>query len=203
VRYGTKLRLYLPSSIVDKSSSSDGGYEGQYTLDEKVPMIVDIEVFGHVNNPVAYEGETGASQGVHQDIRMWIKSGDKSAQIDPTPFYIPTDTTGSQGGNTTLMQHKSSVKGTTGEVANMSLLGKNNSILSTNNMDYRNRNNAVSDSSKGYKGTTLSMNSFQTAGVGGAGQPTKNPVEKETVYFASDNVLLNSLASNSNNVRMV
>jgi hypothetical protein len=57
VRYGTKLRLYLPSSIVDKSSSSDGGYEGQYTLDEKVPMIVDIEVFGHVNNPVAYEGE--------------------------------------------------------------------------------------------------------------------------------------------------
>lgn len=57
VRYGTKLRLYIPSSIVGSSSSSDGGYEGQYTLDENVPMIVDIEVFGHVKNPVAYEGE--------------------------------------------------------------------------------------------------------------------------------------------------
>ena len=57
VRYGTKLRLYMPSSIVGSSSSSDGGYEGQYTLDENVPMIVDIEVFGHVKNPVAYEGE--------------------------------------------------------------------------------------------------------------------------------------------------
>ena len=57
VRYGTKLRLYIPSSIVGSSSSSDGGYEGQYALDENVPMIVDIEVFGHVKNPVAYEGE--------------------------------------------------------------------------------------------------------------------------------------------------
>lgn len=57
VRYGTKLRLYLPSSIVGSSSSSDGGYEGQFSLDENVPMIVDIEVFGHINNPVAYEGE--------------------------------------------------------------------------------------------------------------------------------------------------
>lgn len=57
VRYGTKLRLYLPSSIVGSSTSSDGGYEGQFALAENKPMIVDIEVFGHVKNPVAYEGE--------------------------------------------------------------------------------------------------------------------------------------------------
>ena len=57
VRYGTKLRLYLPSSIVGSSTSSDGGYEGQFELADNKPMIVDIEVFGHVNNPVAYEGE--------------------------------------------------------------------------------------------------------------------------------------------------
>jgi hypothetical protein len=54
VRYGTKLRLYLPSSIV--KVEGDGGYEGQYTLDANKPMIVTMEVYGHVNNPVAYEG---------------------------------------------------------------------------------------------------------------------------------------------------
>lgn len=57
VRYGTKLRLYLPSSITEGSSASDGGYEGQFALDENIPMIVDLEIFGHVANPVAYEGE--------------------------------------------------------------------------------------------------------------------------------------------------
>lgn len=57
VRYGTKLRLYLPASVIKKSSSSDGGYEGQYEMDDTKPMIVDLEVFGHVSNPVAYEGE--------------------------------------------------------------------------------------------------------------------------------------------------
>ena len=221
---GYPIRTPIAGKVKTRVTSSEGGVVtvtgepefkgGPYPVWQVMHCVVEngkVKLFPGLRNgskvqagdPVAYEGNTGASEGVHQDIRMWIKSGDKSAQIDPTPFYIPTDTTGSQGGNTTLTQHKSSVKGTTGEVANMSLLGKNNSILSTNNMDYRNRNNAVSDSSKGYKGTTLSMNSFQTAGVGGAGQPTKNPVEKETVYFASDNVLLNSLASNSNNVRMV
>ena len=54
VRYGTKLKLYLPSSIVQ--IEGDGGYEGQYTLDANKPMIVTMEVYGHVNNPVAYEG---------------------------------------------------------------------------------------------------------------------------------------------------
>ncbi|MBR2429347.1 MAG: hypothetical protein IKB15_05140 [Alistipes sp.] len=59
VRYGTKMRLYLPSSVVsgNGSSTSDGGYEGQFALDENIPMIVDITIYGHVNNPVAYEGE--------------------------------------------------------------------------------------------------------------------------------------------------
>ena len=55
VRYGTKLRLYLPSSIV-ASDSADGGYEGQYGLDDGKPMVVDMSIYGHVANPVAYEG---------------------------------------------------------------------------------------------------------------------------------------------------
>ena len=55
VRYGTKLRIYMPSSIV-VIEGADGGYEGQYSLDEGKPLVVDMQVYGHVANPVAYEG---------------------------------------------------------------------------------------------------------------------------------------------------
>lgn len=57
VRYGTKLRLYLPSSIGtgNQPLGGEGGYEGQYELDANRPMIVDMDVWGHVGNPVAYE----------------------------------------------------------------------------------------------------------------------------------------------------
>ena len=56
-RYGTKMCLYLPSSVgtKDQSMGGDGGYDGQYTLDANRPMIVDVEVCGHITNPVAYE----------------------------------------------------------------------------------------------------------------------------------------------------
>lgn len=59
VRYGTKMRLYLPSSIAagPQGMGGDGGYEGQYKLDADRPMIVDVNVWGHINNPVAYEDQ--------------------------------------------------------------------------------------------------------------------------------------------------
>ena len=58
VRYGTKLRLYLPSSVTGSTvSTADGGYEGQFEADESKPMIVDMTIYGHVVNPVEYEGE--------------------------------------------------------------------------------------------------------------------------------------------------
>ena len=55
VRYGTKMRLYLPSAIM-ASESADGGYEGQYAMEENKPLVVDVTIYGHVANPVAYEG---------------------------------------------------------------------------------------------------------------------------------------------------
>lgn len=222
-REGYPIRTPIAGKVKTRVTSSEGGVVtvtgepefkgGPYPVWQVMHCVIEngkVKLFDGVKEGskvvagdlVAYEGNTGASRGAHQDIQMWIQSGDKSAKIDPTPFYIPTDTTGSQGGNVTLSQHQNSVGNVTGGAANISLIGKNNSIISTNNTDYRNRNNANADN-KGYKGTLPSINSFQTAGVGGVGQPTKNPVEKETIYFASDNVLLNSLASNSNNVRMV
>lgn len=58
VRYGTKLRLYLPSSVTGSTvTTADGGYEGQFSTDESKPMIVDMTIYGHVTNPVEYEGE--------------------------------------------------------------------------------------------------------------------------------------------------
>ena len=57
VRYGTKLRLYLPSSVISEDGlAGDGGYEGEFALSANKPMIVDMTLYGHVNNPVAYEG---------------------------------------------------------------------------------------------------------------------------------------------------
>lgn len=59
VRYGTKLRLYMPSSVTGGTVgvSGSGGYEGQYSLDGNRPMIADIEVVGRVKNPIACEGD--------------------------------------------------------------------------------------------------------------------------------------------------
>lgn len=59
MRCGTKLRLYLPSSIVNGAGglSGDGGYEGDFVLDGNRPMIMDIEITDRVNNPLAHEGD--------------------------------------------------------------------------------------------------------------------------------------------------
>lgn len=57
VRYGTRLRLYLPSSLAGGTAgvSGDGGYEGQFSLDSNKPMIMELSVTGRINNPVAFE----------------------------------------------------------------------------------------------------------------------------------------------------
>ncbi len=61
VRYGTKMRIYMPSSLVTNDASGgmsgDGGYQGQYSLDKGRPMIAEVNVWGHVGNPVAYEDQ--------------------------------------------------------------------------------------------------------------------------------------------------
>ena len=53
LRKGSKVRLYMPSSIgySTTGSSAEGGYEGQYSLDENAPMILDMEIMRVVKNP--------------------------------------------------------------------------------------------------------------------------------------------------------
>lgn len=59
MRCGTKVRLYLPSSVAGGSGglTGDGGYEGSFTLDGNRPAIVDMEITDRINNPVAFEGD--------------------------------------------------------------------------------------------------------------------------------------------------
>lgn len=53
MRKGSKVRLYLPSSIAygANGSQTEGGYEGQYSLDASRPLVLDIEVLGVIKNP--------------------------------------------------------------------------------------------------------------------------------------------------------
>lgn len=53
LRRGSKVRLYLPSSIAygENGSSSEGGYEGQYALDASRPLVMDVEVLRAIKNP--------------------------------------------------------------------------------------------------------------------------------------------------------
>lgn len=53
MRKGSKVRLYLPSTIayLSSGSSESGGYEGQFVLDMNVPAIMDVEVLRVIKNP--------------------------------------------------------------------------------------------------------------------------------------------------------
>lgn len=56
LRYGTKIQLYMPSSVVGNGVEGTGGYEGQYTLSSKRPFIVTMEIRDTVSNPLEREG---------------------------------------------------------------------------------------------------------------------------------------------------
>ena len=87
VSKGSKLRLYLPSSITKSTSStSDGGYEGQFKSDDSKPMIVDMTIYGHVENPVAYEGGrvdsfAEANGGLCQEHKAPIKDEEANKSL--------------------------------------------------------------------------------------------------------------------------
>ena len=50
LREGSRVRLYLPSRIVGNGVEGDGGYEGQFDLSAKRPLIVDMEICDTVKN---------------------------------------------------------------------------------------------------------------------------------------------------------
>lgn len=56
LREGSVVDLYLPSRVVGNGLEGEGGYEGQYTLNDRKPLIVRMAVRDTVKNPLAKEG---------------------------------------------------------------------------------------------------------------------------------------------------
>ncbi len=57
LREGSKVRLYMPWSIVSNNAEGDGGYQGQFSIAERKPFIMEVELKSRVKNPIEYEGE--------------------------------------------------------------------------------------------------------------------------------------------------
>ena len=49
LREGSRVRLYLPSRVVGNGVEGDGGYEGQFDLSAKRPLIVEMEIRDTLN----------------------------------------------------------------------------------------------------------------------------------------------------------
>ena len=58
LRIGSKIQLYMPSTVVGNGVEGTGGYEGQegYSLSSKRPFIVTMEIRDTVSNPLEREG---------------------------------------------------------------------------------------------------------------------------------------------------
>lgn len=74
MRVGSKVRLYLPSSVAygGSGSSAQGGYEGQYSLDASRPLILDIEVLKAIKNPSERELEMIRSFMYYE--KKWVQA---------------------------------------------------------------------------------------------------------------------------------
>ena len=62
LRIGSKIQLYMPSTVVGNGVEGTGGYEGQgspskYTLSANRPFIVTMEIRDTVSNPLEREGK--------------------------------------------------------------------------------------------------------------------------------------------------
>ena len=85
LRKGTKVRLYLASTIgySASGSSAEGGYEGQYSLDPNVPMILDLEVVRVIKSPSdnelnMVESVVNQSNADNENIWMQIENTEES-----------------------------------------------------------------------------------------------------------------------------
>ena len=74
MRKGSNIRLYLPSTIAygEAGSSTEGGYEGQYSLDPSRPLVLDIEVLGAIKNPSDKELEMVYDYTKYREV--WVQA---------------------------------------------------------------------------------------------------------------------------------
>ena len=86
LREGAKVRIYMPSRVVGSGGvSGDGGYEGQYSLSAKRPLIMEMEVVGIDKNPLAAEGSlVDAFAKENGGMVMYTKDGEDGTEKRPT-----------------------------------------------------------------------------------------------------------------------
>ena len=85
LREGSRVRLYLPSRIVGNGVEGDGGYEGQFDLSAKRPLIVDMEICDTVKNPLEAEGSlVDAFCEANGGMVMFTKDGEDDSEKRPT-----------------------------------------------------------------------------------------------------------------------
>ena len=86
LREGTKVRVYMPSRIVGSGGlSGDGGYEGQYSLSAKRPLIMEMEICGIDKNPLEAEGSlVDAFAKSNGGMVMFTTDGEDDTEKRPT-----------------------------------------------------------------------------------------------------------------------
>lgn len=86
LREGAKVRLYMPSRVVGSGGlGGDGGYEGQYSLSAKRPLIMEMEVVGIDKNPLEAEGSlVDAFAKENGGMVMFTKDGEDGTEKRPT-----------------------------------------------------------------------------------------------------------------------
>ncbi|MEG2770914.1 MAG: hypothetical protein RR960_01050 [Alistipes sp.] len=92
--YGTKVKLYMPSSVVGSGLQGSGGYEGQYALDAGRPLVVTMEVTDTIYNPLRREGgnvdmfaeKNGTLKPVKKKEDKSMRRGSTSRADDTKPY---------------------------------------------------------------------------------------------------------------------
>ncbi len=86
LREGAKVRVYMPSRIVGSGGiSGDGGYEGQYSLSAKRPLIMELEICGIDKNPLEAEGSlVDAFAKSNGGLAMFTTDGEDDTEKRPT-----------------------------------------------------------------------------------------------------------------------
>ena len=100
LRRGSKVRLYLPSSIAygESGSSAEGGYEGQYSLDANRSMIMEIEVKSVIKNPS--EKELDMVDAYIEGAAGWVQA-EKAKREDEDDTAEDNTTSDSENEGTT------------------------------------------------------------------------------------------------------
>ncbi len=91
VRGGSKVVLYMPSSVVGGGVEGSGGYEGQYSLDDNRPMIVTLEIRDTVKNPLEAEGTAVDDWCDENGERRVYSKPEEGDMVDNDKPTIPED----------------------------------------------------------------------------------------------------------------